>query len=103
MKYRLIWFIKDSLLALDFSHHGVARVAGDCIVRAIKEETDVDAHNKTDFQEQQYTEPMTIEEARSFILGEGRKAVGSDVERCLGLSLEDSDNEKVLFDDPIVY
>lgn len=104
MKYRLQYFDSlGSVLAISFGHDCEERMDGDCVVRAVKEETDIDAYNKANFQQQKYTEPMTIESLRSFILGLGNEAVGDDIKRCLGLNLEDCNNEKVLFNVPIAY
>jgi len=72
--------------------------AGDCRVRAIAEETDIARHNKSHFQNQQYTEPMTLEEARTFI--ERNKSGLGIMNDCVGLTLEDS-LKTVEFTEPV--
>ena len=71
----------------------------DCRVRAIKESTDVDEHNKGHHQRQNYAEPMTLDELKTYI-AKNSGMLGSQIHDCVGLTLEDV-CKKVEFDEPI--
>lgn len=73
---------------------------GDCVVRAIRAETDVDAHNREHLQQQRYTRPMTLDEARAYISAR-TGALGKLIHDCVGLVLEDAENRLALFVLPI--
>lgn len=85
-QYKLqYWDRENQFLSINWAGKGHA--FGDCRVRAIMDNTDVNAHNKTHFQKQNYSKPMTIEEAREYIA----KNTGmlGEVRDCVGLTLED--------------
>ena len=83
-KYRLQYFTRfHDALAISW-----VKSNGDCNVRALKESTNVDEHNKSHFQTQTYSEPMTLAEARDYIF-ENAEMLGILVHDCVGLQLED--------------
>ncbi len=104
MKYRLkYFFVSGSVLAIDPIGGTGERKAGDYLIRAVKEDTDTDAHDREKRWHRKYTEAMTIEDVKKFLLNFGQDIVGDDAKRCFGISLEDYNNKEVLFDKPIVY
>jgi hypothetical protein len=98
-KYRIQYFLKKDAGIIAISE---AEQMENFFVRVIAEETDAAKHNKTNFQSQEYSEPMTIEEIKSFVLKAERKEIGDDIIRCLGLNLEDQNDEKIIFDSPVM-
>jgi len=75
-------------------------VPGDCYVRGISADTDVDEHNKAKCQKQVYTDALTLDEARQFVL-DNVELLG-EIHDCLGLTLEDRCEDKsVCFDKPV--
>ncbi|MDH4330742.1 MAG: hypothetical protein OEV93_04285 [Candidatus Moranbacteria bacterium] len=49
------------------------------------------------------TEPMTLVQARAQIKERGREAIGSEVQKCLGLCLEEEGIKTIRFEEPIVF
>jgi len=99
-KYKLqYWDHANTVLSIGWATNEEEYVAGDCVVRAIKETADVDQHNKKHFQHQNYTEPMTLSEARRYI-AQNKEMLGSLIHDCVGLTLEDT-LEEVEFRRPI--
>ena len=98
-KYRIQYFLRKDAGIIAISE---AEQMEDFFVRVIAEETDIAKHNKATFQSQEYSEPMTIGEIKSFILKAERKEIGDDVVRCLGLNLADQNDKKIIFDSPVM-
>ena len=94
-KYRLEWF-NEGVLAIDWAGEN-----GDCYVRAILEQTDAAkfVENKQRPEGTQFSEPMTIDDARYFV-GKNWEMLGR-VRDCVGLRLED-ENRQVLFRKPVL-
>jgi len=83
-KYRLQYFINSKdVLAITWAESN-----GDCRVRALKESTNVAEHNTSHFQEQTYSDPMTLGEVRDYISA-NTELLGTLVHDCVGLHLED--------------
>lgn len=86
-KYKLqYWDHRNNLLSINWAHSR-DYVAGDCRVRAIPGDMNVDDHNRIQFQRQTYSAPMTLEEAREYI-AQNSEMLGK-VHDCVGLTLED--------------
>ena len=99
-KYRLqYWDSQNSVLSISWAWDRENYIAGDCRVRAIKESTDIEKHNKINHQTQNYTKSMTLNESRAHIV-KNSKILGSQIHDCIGLILEDV-CEKVEFDETI--
>jgi len=99
-KYRLqYWDHRNTVLSINWAADRRDYVPGDCRVRAIKAITDVEKHNKSNYQRQNYTKPMTLDEARVYIAKNSRM-LGSPINDCVGLTLEDICGV-VEFDEPI--
>ena len=89
INYRLqFWDKRKNALAINWAKDRVDYVEGDCRVRAILGSTDVEEHNKNHFQRQEYSEPMTLEQARDYI--KVNTARLGEVHDCVGLTLEDA-------------
>jgi len=87
-QYKLQYFdCRNEVLSIGWAVDREDYVAGDCRVRAILGGTDVDQHNKKHFQRQNYSAPMTLEDARQYI--EQNKSMLGEVHDCVGLILED--------------
>lgn len=87
-KYKLQYFDRgNEVLSINWAGDRKDYVAGDCLVRAIMGDTNVDEHNKTHFQKQNYSAPMTLEEVRLYLV----QNIGmlGEVHDCVGLTLED--------------
>jgi len=102
-KYRLqYWNPRETSLSINWvgMRQGDKRPheIGDCRVRAIRESTDIKAHNESHFQKQKYTEPMTLDDVRNYITQ--NNAMLGEVHDCVGLTLEDACIE-VEFSEPI--
>ncbi len=95
MKYRLEWH-SEAVLAIDW-----ASGIGDCYVRAICYTTDRDkfikAHHRSEWTE--FTEPMSIDQVRDFVVKNWPMLGG--VRDCVGLTLAD-ESRKVLFEKPVL-
>ncbi|MFA4960316.1 MAG: hypothetical protein WC548_01505 [Candidatus Pacearchaeota archaeon] len=99
-KYKLqYWDNKNTVLSISWASDREDYVTGDCRVRAIRESTDVYEHNRGHSQVQNYTEPMTLDESRTYI-AKNSKMLGSQIHDCVGLTLEDV-CENVEFGEPI--
>ena len=99
MNYRLQFFDESkNQLALVMKHHSER----DFYVRAIKETTDINLHNRTHYLTATYSRPYySLDQARSFI----HTAELDIVRDCLGLCLEDTIfhiPEYVPFEPPIL-
>jgi len=102
-RYRLQFFDKrTSILAINWTNmvpeDAYPGESGDCRVRALTGETNVGEHNKRRYQNQDYTAPITLEEAKAFIES-NKKGLGK-IHDCVGLTLEDS-LTTVEFNEPI--
>lgn len=98
-RYRLQFLVPNTKLAICSDYKQKKSVEGDFFARAIKEETDVQPNDGRQHQSRNvYTYPMNIKDVISYI---SKKKFSGDMKRCLGLNLEDQNNEKVLFDNPI--
>lgn len=86
-KFKLKYFLNTDTLAIDFGHDYSERKDGDCFVRAIEGDSDLSG---------KYTHEMNIDEARLFV-AKSTESLGKDIKRCLGLSIENDNNRKVLF------
>ena len=87
-QYKLqYWDHRNEALSINWASDREDYVAGDCRVRAIMGSTDVDEHNKQHFQRQNYSPPMSLEEARQYI-AQNQDMLGK-VHDCVGLTLED--------------
>jgi hypothetical protein len=99
-KYKLqYWDSRNTVLSINWAGDREDYIKGDCRVRAIRESTDVVKHNINHLQIKNYTNPMTLDEARAYI-AENSGMLGSQIHDCVGLTLEDVCN-KVEFDEPI--
>ena len=86
--YRLQYFDdRDGVLAINWAKDRKNYVPGDCRVRAIHGDTDLAEHNRVHFQNQNYSAPLTLEEARLYI-SQNTGLLG-EVHDCVGLALED--------------
>ncbi len=78
-----------------------------CFVRAISQAVDVSKNieNRHRPDGTRFSEPMTIEEIRTFVGTNMASKVGSDIDRCVGLFLEDGDDGDellMLFNEPVI-
>ena len=100
-RYRLEWQF-PKILSLDWAYKENGCVSEDCYVRAIRAETDpkkfIEQKNRPHSTE--FTEPVTIKEARK-IISNNRVMLGGAIHDCLGLELEDANREVRLFARPI--
>lgn len=91
----------ETAFSIRFAHKREDYVDGDFYVRAIKGSTDVDKHIRKHFYRKLYTDPMTVEEARTFI--EQNRDMIEEVHDCMGLILDDEDGYVVIdFDEKIL-
>jgi len=99
-KFRLqYWDSREEVLSIQWAFGRKDYVSGDCYVRAIAEETDVNEHNARNHQNQKYSEPLTLDEARKYV--EDNVRMLGEVHDCLGLRLEEK-CEVAEFSAPIV-
>ena len=87
-KYKLqYWDTLTTVLSIKWANDRQDYVSGDCRVRAVTGDTNVDEHNRKHFQRQKYSASMTLEEARQYV-AQNLSMLG-EVHDCVGLTLED--------------
>jgi len=97
-RYRIM-LLRDGRLkfiAITWSREKDAQT-GDCFVRAISEKTKV---REGKISVETHSEPMTLDEIRKHVENH-MHLLGSDIGRCMGLSLQDRKDEKIYFEKPI--
>jgi hypothetical protein len=98
-KYKLqYWDSRNTVLSINWAGDREDYIRGDCRVRAIRGSTDVVKHNRNHLQIKNYTKPMTLDQARTYI-AENSGMLGQ-IHDCVGLTLEDV-CKKVEFGKPI--
>jgi len=96
-KYRIQYRYKErNCLSLKWAFKRDDFQSGDFYIKALKESTNVDEHNRDNNRNHIYTDPMSLENARSFI----EKIDNGSVRDCMGLTLED-ELTVVDFEEPI--
>jgi hypothetical protein len=99
-KYKLQYRnYKEDSFAIRWTHNKKDYVEGDCLVKAIKTDTDVKINKRLRLQENYYTNSMTLDGARNLIV-KNKNMLGSQIHDCIGLTLDDI-CESVEFDEPI--
>jgi hypothetical protein len=103
-RFRLQCFrgVGPDVLAISFGQNHPERKNGDFFVRAVNEKANLETYEKA-CPELKHSVPIILEEAKSFIAEIDRESIADDLKRCLGLTLEDQDDKKIVFDQPIVY
>ncbi|OGF27305.1 hypothetical protein A2331_00995 [Candidatus Falkowbacteria bacterium RIFOXYB2_FULL_34_18] len=69
-----------------------------CFIHAIQEETDINKLNEENFQNNEYTEAMTLQEIQLFIKKDPEKYIGRDAQKCIGVCLEECYGELITFE-----
>lgn len=70
---------------------------GDCFVRAIGENKKI---REGKMSVETYSEPMTLDEIRKHVENH-MQMLGSDIGRCMGISLDDEKDKKIYFEEAI--
>ena len=105
--YKLQYFDRDrSNISIQLAYGSDDYVPGDFYVRAIRDTTDVDEHNRSKHQRNVFTISMPLHKTKTFIERFGGDNCGK-VHDCKGLILEDfvagvDESRYVDFDKPIL-